>query len=111
VTLIDTGPLVASQLKTDNYFRWAKQQFQSLPLPFLTCEAVLTEAAYLLQRDGVASHALSDLVIAGVIQVSFDLSSEIRAVHELLEKYQNIPMDWADACLFECQNCIETAAS
>jgi len=43
--LADTGPIVAYLRKKDRYHDWAYEQFSTHSLPFLSCEAVLTEAA------------------------------------------------------------------
>jgi uncharacterized protein len=49
-TIVDTGALIASINKKDQYHRWAQKRAKKLPLPFLTCEAVLSEVWFLLRR-------------------------------------------------------------
>jgi predicted nucleic acid-binding protein len=48
--LLDTGPLVAFFDRSDAGHEWAKEQWAQAPVPMLTCEAVLAEAAYLLRE-------------------------------------------------------------
>ena len=48
--LADTGPLVALINKRDRHHAWASDQATRLPAPFLTCEAVLSEACFLLRN-------------------------------------------------------------
>jgi len=65
----------------------------------LTCEPVLTEAAYLVGQAQGRSTALLELLERGVIQVAFNLAAEVQPVRRLMERYQNVPMALADACL------------
>lgn len=72
-----------------------------LKKPIYTCEAVLTESAYLLQSKsgfrGVS--ALLQLVEEGLLKTDFHAESEARRIYQLLEKYQDVPMDFTDACI------------
>jgi predicted nucleic acid-binding protein len=45
LTLIDTGPIVAAIDRRDHHHQWAYAQFERLPLPFLTCEAVIADSS------------------------------------------------------------------
>jgi uncharacterized protein len=47
--IVDAGPLVAYLQKGDQDHDWAVEQFQWLHAPLLTCDAVLSEAFYLLR--------------------------------------------------------------
>ena len=46
--VLDTGPLVAIIHRDDQYHIWSTEQVAELAPPFLTCEAVLSEAYFLL---------------------------------------------------------------
>ena len=50
--LLDTGPLVAYLTERDGHHDWALETFNSLDLPAITCEPVLTEACFLVERNG-----------------------------------------------------------
>lgn len=50
VVIIDTGIVVALVDKRDEWHGWANKQADKLFPPFLTCEAVITEANYLLRN-------------------------------------------------------------
>ncbi|MDQ6631218.1 MAG: PIN domain nuclease [Verrucomicrobiota bacterium] len=52
VVLIDTGPLVTFLAAGLKHHDWVCEQWERLHPPMLTCEAVLTEAAFLLRREG-----------------------------------------------------------
>jgi predicted nucleic acid-binding protein len=97
--LVDTGPIVAAINRRDQHHQWAYEQFERLPLPFLTCEAVLTEAAYLLARSGIPIETMLDLLIVGAIRLAFDVEVEAAALKKMLKRYRNVPMDLADACM------------
>ncbi len=98
--LIDTGPLVAFFDRSDADHEWAKDQWAQAPLPMLTCEPVLAEAAYLLQeRGGLAPERLLALFERGIIRVPFRLDEHAALVARLLERYRDQQMQLADACL------------
>lgn len=48
ITLVDTGILVALLNRKEQRHSWAAERSRTLPAPFLTCEAVLTEAYFLV---------------------------------------------------------------
>lgn len=91
--IVDTGPLVALLDKRDSLHGWAVETFESLSPPFLTCEAVMTEASHFLND----SSALRAAWLAGELVVDFDSEAHRHRVCALVEKYA--PMDFADACL------------
>src|SRR5690349_19647139 len=97
--LLDTGPLVAALSRDDSAHAWAKEQFQSLEGPFLTCEAVISEACHLLRRTDGGAGAVLALLDSGALRIGMDLTSELTAVRKLLERYRNVPASFADVCL------------
>ena len=50
--ILDAGPLVAYFCENEQHHSWSVQQFDYLKPPALTCEAVITEAAHLIQKRG-----------------------------------------------------------
>jgi len=98
--LLDTGPLVAFFDRSEACHNWAKAKWAEAPLPLLTCEPVLTEAAYLLQeRAGLPPEKLLALFERGIVRVPFDLEEHAGPVARLLEKYRDQKMQLADASL------------
>jgi predicted nucleic acid-binding protein len=98
--LLDTGPLVAFFDRSDADHEWAKERWARAPLPMLTCDAVLAEAAYLLQeRAGLAPEKLLALFERDIISVPFRLDEHAALVARLLERYRDQQMQLADACL------------
>jgi uncharacterized protein len=95
--LVDAGFVVALLSSRDNHHQWAVTQAPNLPPPWSTCEAVLSEAYHLLGDSGAAS--LGALLRRRALIISFDLAENIEPVTKLIEKYSEVPMSLADACL------------
>jgi uncharacterized protein len=97
--LLDTGPLVAYFRRRDRHHDWAVEQFVRLDPPLVTCEPVLTEACFLIARNGQPPTRVLDFLRRGAVRIDFDLHDELAAVRTLIERYANVPMSLADACL------------
>lgn len=97
--LIDTGPLVALLNRRDRYHAWARSVLDTMTPPILTCEAVLSEACFLLSRVDGGAEAVLALVQADIIRIEFQIGLEAPAVRQLVQRYANVPISFADACL------------
>jgi predicted nucleic acid-binding protein len=97
--IIDTGPLVAFLCRDDGHHGWVTAQLALVEPPLLTCESVLSEAAFLLRRVGRGADALLALVRRKLVRVPFQLEAELPAVDRLMARYANVPISLADACL------------
>lgn len=97
--VIDTGPLVAVLAKRDAWHAWAVARWRDIEPPLETCEAVISEAAFLLRNVPGGHDALLALVEEGVVEVRFELADEVGVVRGLLARYVDQPMSLADACL------------
>lgn len=73
------------------------QKLAEISLPMLTCEAVVSEALFLLQRTNRGQEGLVSLLRGGQLVVRFDLSIELQPVLDLVERYQSVPASLADA--------------
>jgi predicted nucleic acid-binding protein len=96
---MDTGPLVAYFDERDAYHDWAIETFSSLDLPAITCEAVLTETCFLVARTRQSAVRVLDRVLRKEIRLGLSLREELAAVRALMDRYANVPMSLADACL------------
>jgi predicted nucleic acid-binding protein len=96
---IDSGPIVALLNGRDEYHEWTRETLGRIRAPLFTCEAVLSEAAYLVRGLRNGPDAVLELVNRGVLAIEFRLSSELPPVRKLLSKYSDIPMSLADACV------------
>ncbi len=83
----------------DAYHDWVNFQMPGIQPPLLTCEAVITEACFLSRRHVGGANAIINMVHNGFMTVSFQLNKEIDLIKNLMAKYANIPMSFADACL------------
>ncbi len=97
--IVDTGPLVALLVRTDDYHRWTLDRLRELQPPFVTCEPVLAEAAHLVRKVRQGMDRFLDLLDSDLITVDFAVMAERAAVGRLLRKYADRPMSLADACL------------
>lgn len=97
--LLDTGPLVAVINRRDKFHGWVTRQWDNIEPPLLTCEAVISEACFLLRNVYCGQDAVISLVKNGVIKIPFELDKEAVIIGELLKIYQSVPMSLADACL------------
>jgi predicted nucleic acid-binding protein len=97
--LADTGPLVAYVSQTDQHHRWARAAFDSFHEPIHTCEAVVSEALFLLCSAGLDIEPFLQLLERGAVRTDFCLEENRADVLSLLRKYADQPMSLADACL------------
>ena len=97
--ILDTGPLVAIIHQDDQYHAWSTEQVSEIVPPLLTCEAVLSEAFFLLRRVPNGRLSMLRLLLSGMVQARFNFNEEIESVARLFHRYANVPMSFADACL------------
>ena len=95
--LVDAGFLVALLSRHDSHHPWAVMQAPRHALPWRTCEAVLSEAFHLLGARGTPG--LSAILRRRALLVAFSLDNDVEPVLKLLQKYSDVPMSLADACL------------
>ena len=97
--ILDTGPLVAFLNARDKYHEWAEAQWAQIQPPLLTCEAVISEACFLLRQWEEGANSVFELLQRKVLAISFCLADHIVPVTVLLKRYGNVPISLADACL------------
>ncbi len=108
-SIVDTGIIVAFLDKRDTWNEWTNEQMRHLPIPFLTCEAVIVEACFLLAHLPNGKDKVLKLISSGVLQIEFSLQAEIESIETLMKKYKDVPMDFADACLVRMSEQIENS--
>ena len=99
IWLVDTGPLIALLEEAEKDHAWVVEALRSAPLPLLTCDAVLTEVCFLLKRQHRDPNDLLAMAQSGFFRVAFDFNREHSAIRDLLDRYADLPMSFADACL------------
>jgi uncharacterized protein len=97
--LLDTGPLVAYLSERDRDHDWAVETFSTLDPPAITCEPVLTEACFLVVRNGQPAARILDHAVRSELRIGLQIEQELAAIRTLMERYANVPMSLADACL------------
>jgi len=97
--LLDTGPLVALFDKSDNYHAACHAALKTLSLPLVTTTPVLTEALYLLNFSWNIQDDLFGFISADGVHLHDLNSGMLKACRELMGKYHDLPMDFADASL------------
>ncbi len=97
--IVDTGPLVAFLNGNDAHHAWTRDTLSRVEPPLMTCEALLSEACFLLRKLDGGPDALLSLVSRGIVEIDFRLDNETLAVLTLMKRYASIPMSLADACL------------
>ncbi len=107
--LIDSGPLVAVLRRRDQHHGWARAHFEAGVEPFLTCEAVVSECFFLLERAREGKQALSALLERGIVLVEFSFALQRAETLRLIRRYNDMPMSFADACLVRMAEQIDAA--
>ena len=96
--ILDIGPLVGSFDRDDQWHAWASKQFAAIRQPALTCDAVISEACFLLRGTPDSREKIFALIERGILRVVPILPDESPAVRTLLSRYGQ-RMDYADACV------------
>ncbi len=107
--LLDTSCIVALLDKSERFHKSCLEVVTSVNANLITCESVITESCYLLRNYSKAIEAIFKNIEAGIFQIPFNLSHYSEETIVLLKKYQNVPMDLADACLVQLANKYKTA--
>ena len=90
--LVDTGPIVAFLNSRDRHHEWSKETFAEIEAPVMSCEAVLSEACFLLRTARGGSEAVLKLVDRGLVRLPFRLEAETGPIRRLLSRYSSVPM-------------------
>lgn len=97
--LLDTGPLVALLDASERRHEDCAQVLAQWRGTIATTEAVVTEAAYLLSSAGVDGTLALQFCVRGGAVVSPWTDARAHRAADLMSKYADIPMDYADASL------------
>ena len=107
--LIDSGPLVAALRRRDQHHDWARAHFEAGTEPFVTCEAVISESFFLLERARDGKEALSAVLERGIVLVEYSFALQRAETLRLIRRYGDTPMSFADACLVRMAEQMEGA--
>ena len=107
--IADTGVIVGLINKKDQWHEWTFEQSKELAPPFYTCEAVITEACFLLHNLKNGEQTVLGMVADGLLQLNFNLSAETENIKNLMKKYADVPISLADACLVRMSELIDNS--
>jgi len=97
--LVDTGPLVAILLRTDEHHESCVNTLRSIPGPLFSCWPVITEAAWLLRADQRSVLQLLRSISEGFLVLLPLTDSDANAIAEVMSKYREMQPQLADAAL------------
>ena len=97
--LLDTGPFVALLDSSEKNHERCVRFFKDFKGQLFTTEPVLTEVLYLLGPSIKAQRAGLEFILKGGAMLVPQSQESLRRGLELMEKYREIPMDFADATL------------
>lgn len=97
--IIDTGPLVALFDKGDHYHKTCKETLKHIREPLITTCPVLTEVMYLLNFSFLAQDLCLEFIESGGVEIHSENSHHLSRIHQLMKKYADLPIDFADASL------------
>ena len=97
--LLDTSVIVALLDRSERFHRASLAALEEVEWPLVTCEGVIAESCYLLRDLPGASEAVLENIVRGAFQIPFQISRSAAGVRRIMQKYRDVPMSFADACL------------
>ena len=99
IAIIDTGPWVALIDRSETRHAESVQWLKNFSGGLYSTEAVLTEVLYLLNFSISAQCAALDFVLESVVEIVPANTKSLQTAKNLMKKYADLPMDFADATL------------
>lgn len=98
--LLDTGPIVAFLDDADAAHRGVVHAFERFAGRFVTTDAVIVEAMHLVSRSPAGPGLLIDFLFSAQAAIHSSMSADdLLQAGELMTKYADVSMDFADATL------------
>jgi len=99
--IVDTGAFIGLFNKNDEYHVSARASFSNISEPLITTYPVVTETCYLLYNR--LGHHYQINFLKSIAKKAFKVfdfqNNDILRMIELMERYCDLPMDFADASL------------
>ncbi len=92
--LADASFIIALRSKDVAEKAWARGILEKVAPPFLTCEALLSEAAHFVDNAWLLRMLADDH-----FRVAFNLTEQLDGVNRFIVKYADQGVDLADACI------------
>ena len=106
--LLDTGAFVALVDRDEKLHDACVAALEKWTGPVVTTEAVLTETLYLVGPQWRAQQICLEFIHRGAFQMVPSSAKSLQRAALLMEKYRNVPMDFADATLVALGEELET---
>jgi len=97
--LLDTGPFVALVDRSEKTHDECVAALESWTGAIVTTEAVLTETLHLVGPQWRPQKIALEFILRGAFQLVPSSHLSLKRVAVLMERYRNVPMDFADATL------------
>jgi predicted nucleic acid-binding protein len=102
--LVDTGPIVAILLESDEHHEACVEQLRHIAGPLLTCWPVITEAAWLLRSYPRAIRKLLSSCNGQPFELVPLSATDLPGIALILGKYESLGIQLADASLAHLAN-------
>jgi predicted nucleic acid-binding protein len=99
IAILDTGPWVALIDRSESRHTDCVQWLNNFSGRLYSTEAVLTEVLYILNFSITAQFAALGFVLESVVEIVPSNIESLRKTKNLMKKYADLPMDFADASL------------
>jgi predicted nucleic acid-binding protein len=97
--LLDSGAILAILNRQDRWHVQCLRALSQVRAPLLTSEAVLTEVLYMVSTYSHRVDAAWDFIRSGVLTLGAITDADLAALAQLMHRYSDRPMDFADATL------------
>ena len=97
--ILDAGSLIALLDKNDPFHEWVESELRKYFPVLLTCESVLSEASFMLEKRNRGRESLLTFLRESPINVLPTYDGRSGTILDLLDRYSDVPMSFADACL------------
>lgn len=108
VILLDASVIVALLDRRDAGHKRCVHALDEISLPMVTCEAVVTESCHLLRNVPKGPEEVLLNLQRGMYSIRFNLVDSVGAVRALMQKYSDTAADFADACLIQMADELNT---
>jgi uncharacterized protein len=102
--LIDTGAILALLKSDDPWHEACHQAFATLTLPLATSAAVLADLFHLLGHNRRDIAAAWGFLRSDAVTIAAIVDTDLAQLDELMARYHDRPMDFADATLVHLAN-------
>jgi predicted nucleic acid-binding protein len=102
--LVDTGPIVAILLESDEHHEACVDQIRQIRGPLMTCWPVITEAAWLLRAYPQAIGKLLSSFHGRPFELVPLGETDLPAIGAILARYEGLGIQLADASLVHLAN-------